>query len=494
MSAAPERRQPIDIEEFERRLRAPEPQSSVKDPLEELARLVAGQGRPAGDPFASIFADRPLTPPKGHHQAEARPPVEPPGAEIMDFPDLSAMMRRGFDETAPRVETGAHFEPQLEAPGAPAIGARYPEEFHASSEYEDWAQDSDARPDSDEPAPAPEARVRSKKPLYMTAAVILAGVTAIGATLAWRGGGSTNTADSIATIKAATGPNKVQPEGKQNDAPARDATLLEKGAQTPQVKKVVSRDEQPIDVNAAAKTPRVIGMSDGSASASSGAAAVPTPPPPLTRPADQTNSAFPEPKKVKTVAVRADGSIISTETAPPPPAPPQPTADLAKNATPKTANRAASPATTPAAPPVAPKPTQTAAVSKPATPAAKPPVAASPAPAATKPAAKPAQTAAVQQDDQADDNADATPAKPAAGGSGYGVQLAAAGSESEARATAQRLGEKYSGALAGRRPSVVKASDKAGVWRIRVGGLSRDGATSACEKIKAAGGACYIVH
>ena len=40
MSAAPERREPIDIDEFERRLRGPEPVRRVEDPLAELARLV----------------------------------------------------------------------------------------------------------------------------------------------------------------------------------------------------------------------------------------------------------------------------------------------------------------------------------------------------------------------------------------------------------------------------------------------------------------------
>ena len=56
---------------------------------------------------------------------------------------------------------------------------------------------------------------------------------------------------------------------------------------------------------------------------------------------------------------------------------------------------------------------------------------------------------------------------------------------------AQRLGEKFSSQLGGRRPSVVKALDKA-VWRVRVSGLSRESAVGACEKIKAAGGQCYV--
>jgi cell division protein FtsN len=200
----------------------------------------------------------------------------------------------------------------------------------------------------------------------------------------------------------------------------------------------------------------------------------------------QGASAFPEPKKVKTVAVRADGSIISSESAPaaaapqPPqrPAATQPASNApqaaSKNTTPKSPVRAAG--ATPAAP---------------ATPAAKPQPAKPPVAAKPTPTPKPKQVAAVasQADDGADDAAE--PAKTTASTGGFAVQLAAPGSEAEARQVAQRLGEKFSGALGGRRPSVQKASDKE-VYRVRVTGLSKEGATGVCEKIKAAGGACFV--
>ena len=75
---------------------------------------------------------------------------------------------------------------------------------------------------------------------------------------------------------------------------------------------------------------------------------------------------------------------------------------------------------------------------------------------------------------------------------GYAVQVASAGSESEARQTASRLGEKLSGALGGRRPAVVKASDS--LYRIRVTGLSKESANAMCGKVKAAGGACFVAR
>ena len=58
--------------------------------------------------------------------------------------------------------------------------------------------------------------------------------------------------------------------------------------------------------------------------------------------------------------------------------------------------------------------------------------------------------------------------------------------------TASRLGEKLSGALGGRRPAVVKASDS--LYRIRVTGLSKESANAMCGKVKAAGGACFVAR
>jgi hypothetical protein len=471
MSAAAERRDPIDIEEFERRLRAPEVPEPSRDPLADLARLVAGQGKPSRDPLASIFADAPAqtSAPNVEHDAFAEQ-----ARFAQELPDLSQMMRGGFDQGGhePARSADTRFEPTFDAPAA--YERQQPEAYRPSAEYEDWAEQESVPPDASQPAPpAP----RSRKPLYLTAAVIGVGLVAIGGTLAWRGGASNPSGVTI--IKAASGPTKVQPEAKDGkDVPGQSSTMLDKSVSTPPVKKVVSREEPPMDVAAAEKTPRVIPLGGGDA-----ARTAPVPPPPL-QPSQPTPSVFPEPKKVKTVAVRADGTVISSEaTKPAQTAPAQP---AARNSTPKTDTRAAAtptPQTTPQAarPASPPKPPATTAAAAP-----------KPTPAAV---AKPKpQVAAVQpQDEETDD--DAAPAKPAAAtGGGFGLQLAAAGSEGEARATAQRLGEKYSGALGGRRPSVVKAADKASVWRIRVSGMSRESAVGACEKIKAAGGACIVVH
>jgi hypothetical protein len=499
MSAAPERREPIDIDEFERRLRGPEPVRRAEDPLAELARLVGSQNQPASDPFAELFADNgrraappvapPAAPPFAPHIVP--PPVEaaaPQPDPFADFPDLRPLLR-GADHGPALAPAPSAAEAHDFAP-APEVEP-YPENLGPSSQYEDWAEAPELAPD----APAPEQpRERSKKPLYVAAAVIAAGFVAIGSTLAWRGGA--HQAGGVATIAASPNPTKVQPkEGEGVEKASRESTMLERTA-APPVKKVVTRDEQPMDVSAAAKTPRIIPLEDSAgpstgaaASGSSGAASVPAvaPPAPSSREPAQ-KSAFPEPKRVKTVSVRADGSIITggDAAASAPAAAPKPpertTPAPARNATPKSATRADATSSAAAAPkPAAPKPA-----------APKPKVEAKPEP---KPAAKPRVAAVQPKEDapaaaaEASDDDEAP--KPASAG-GYAVQVASAGSESEARQTAARLGDKLSGALGGRRPSVVKASDS--LYRVRVTGLSKESANAMCGKVKAAGGACFVAR
>ena len=466
MSAAPERREPIDIDEFERRLRGPEPMRRPEDPLAELARLVGGQNQQAGDPFAELFAENfrkpapPVAPPEA--PAYAAPPVQavaPAPEPIAEFPDLRPLLRGADHADAP--------PPAAPVPEAydyaPPPPAAYPEEPQTSAQFEDWAETPELAPDV---AALEPPRERSRKPLYIAATVIAAGFVAIGSTLAWRGGA--HQASGVATIAASPNPTKIQPKDDGSEKTARESTMLERTT-APPVKKVVSREEQPMDVAAVAKTPRIIplGEDNSTSSATGGAASVPpvAPPAPSVSREPASRSAFPEPKRVKTVSVRADGSIIGGQSAPPAAAAPKPAERTApaRNATPKSATRAD--ATTAATP--APKP-----VAKP------------------KPAPKP-RVAAIKPQAEAAAPAEEEAPKPAASGA-YAVQVGSAGSEAAARQAASRLGAKLSGALGGRHPSVVKAS--ASLYRIRVTGLSRESANAMCGRVKAAGSACFVAR
>ena len=79
------------------------------------------------------------------------------------------------------------------------------------------------------------------------------------------------------------------------------------------------------------------------------------------------------------------------------------------------------------------------------------------------------------------------------GSGGWAIQLASRPDEASARTASGQLKTKYASAIGGRSPSVVsgEANGKP-VYRVRVGGYSQQDATAACEKVKAAGGGCFI--
>ncbi|MGH6937225.1 MAG: SPOR domain-containing protein, partial [Methylocella sp.] len=76
----------------------------------------------------------------------------------------------------------------------------------------------------------------------------------------------------------------------------------------------------------------------------------------------------------------------------------------------------------------------------------------------------------------------------------FSVQLAAPGTEQEARETEVRLMQKFAAELAGLHTSIRKAAvgGKA-VYRVRVGGLpSREEAIALCQKVQSGGGNCFV--
>ncbi len=466
----------IDVAEFERRLRgATASPMTYEDPLAELARLVDGKNLSSeSDPFRELFAAPRRSP-------EPRPATAAPslGREHAFFADL----RGSLDG-----QHAAELPPDVIPSHAPPVGAP---DVQGEGEYADpavaWAEHEAA------PAEAEPAARRSRKPLYAMGAIICCGLVGIGASFGMRS--KAPGSQELALVKAPAGPVKVQPQNPGGvDVPNQSASILDRSDGAPQVTKVVTREEQPVDLDQQVKQMRVItlgGPKDGSVSSvtGQGAASVPVPPPPATT-ASTSNNGFPEPKRVKTVSVRPDGSVINAEVSAAPandpiaalaagrPAPSAMAATdsaLPKSATPKSTARIA---TTPK--PEAAPPAPIAADQTPAAPA-KPKIAAAPKPAPVKVASAQA------------DNSDAAPATTASTGGGFAVQLAAPATEQEARSASTKLGAKFADALGGRRPAVVKAEvgDKS-IYRVRVSSLSREEAVSLCEKVKAKGGACFV--
>jgi hypothetical protein len=194
--------------------------------------------------------------------------------------------------------------------------------------------------------------------------------------------------------------------------------------------------------------------------------------PPAVATVDDPNAADGGPRRVKTLVVRPDGSVM-----PPPAAPAAP--------------QQAAPAE--AAP--APAPQQQMAAAEPAMPAmpmpqaapAQAPVAAAAPPPAAAPPADPAPVAAIPPKPKvaAADVAPA-PAKP----SQYVVQVGSKQNQTEALATFADMQQKYPTLLASYRPMVQKADLGAkGVWyRLRIGPIvDKSAATKLCGQLKSQG-------
>ncbi len=511
-------RQPIDLDEFERRLRGPAPVArSTEDPLAELARLV-GSEPPFGVPRPT-----PAEQAAGYHmepQAQAAEPAAPEHyAQEAASQEQSAFY--DYEQPAPAQDAlrpsfeepvAQQFDPRFDAPPqSPQQARAEPQIDFSRFEAELLAMDSapqqqqrfaapaaDLQPsrsiqmsaprfdegpaaprmDDDAYAPPPvfladEAEERRpRRKIYLMSAALAVVFGAIGIGLVMRGGGKTS--GEAPTIMAAQGPVKVQPANPGGvDLPNQTSSVLDKGkVDRVSTSRVVSNQEQPVDLARAPAPARP---------------ALPAIPPSAEQggpPAATASNGFPEPKRVKTVSVRPDGSVISGDApAEAPRAPARPSiASLPLNPSGAAAK--------PAAPaPVAAKPAPTAAA----------PVA--PAPAAPKATAR-VTTPKVETAALGDAPARATPkpaaAKPeaaAATGAGgtYAVQLAALPSEQEARETSSRLSKKFASELGSHRPSVVKAAvGEKSVYRVRVSGLSKDAATALCGSIQSGGGACFV--
>ncbi|OQP88041.1 hypothetical protein BTR14_00720 [Rhizobium rhizosphaerae] len=113
-----------------------------------------------------------------------------------------------------------------------------------------------------------------------------------------------------------------------------------------------------------------------------------------------------------------------------------------------------------------------AAAAKPATPAAQP--------------AAPVQTAAI-----------APAAAPASASTGdYVIQVASLPSEADAKASYQKMSGKFASVIGGRSVEIRKAdiAGKGTYYRVRIAAGSRADANALCDKLKAAGGSCLVTR
>ena len=455
----------IDINDFERRLRGVEPpRKSSGDPLSELARLMHGEEQAqAARRYDRMFA------------AESAPSTEWDEAASRKAPDedafaaeLRGSVHEDFQRTRPDSraahESGA-YSGEYSSNGSQARGNEFaaadlaarhfaarpgPQARSAASDAPDaWPQDpgpdsghheleDDVGYDDADDAPAQGGPIRLR-PWHAVAVVALLASSLLAWGFAKRGG--VIGGREIAVINAPDGPAKVLPAANADasvDKP--EAAVLDRHENAP-VKRVVSHQEQAVE-------PKVESRANydgaGQTDADGGAA----------------SSAASQPKKIKTVSVRPDGSLITNAEVPP---------AVEKAAGAGSRDAAAKHASTTPATPA--RPSATPRVDK----AAKP--------KATQ------KVAAVEP--EAEEKAPASTQKVATGG--FSVQFGAAASEAEAHALVTKVATKYASQLGGHKPTfkVAKVGDKT-VYRVRASGMSKESAASVCGNVKSSGGSCFV--
>jgi len=346
----------VNLDEFERRLRAAgAPAGAQEDPLEELARLVgldASARKPVNDAPAAArlpHIDEPINEENGFNRLLR-----------VDFGDTRAVGQAAppldsQSDEAPAQHDEApiqHFEPPP-VDAAPISGVR--------QNATEWEAE----------APPPRRSGRAK-----LAVGVLVGLGAAGLVGAWAVKGAPGLPKTPPVILAVDGPTKVQPPSQDTVASPNDSvsTLLKDQTNKSAAVKLVSNEEQPVDLQqqtpaaaatdaaTPAPTPAQQGAARSIALATVAASAAPPAAP----------APFPEPKRVKTVSVRPDGSLIANG--------PVQTADagpaaVAQDARPVTSAADPAPASSDAPVAVAPAANPTPAAAPPAAPAAPTPAA-----------------------------------------------------------------------------------------------------------------------
>ncbi len=472
MSESPKPRFAIDLNEIERQLaQAGAPQNhqasaTRNDPLAELARIV-GQD----DPFQSILAN----------DGSSRPRQQ--SASVDDLFAVRDTMTPAAREVPVRGSHAGQASPSYDHDGYPHARAAEPAYGHQPARQEQYEQDSygneayaqDYYPDqaaqypdqgyddADQVNYPPVEKARSRKGPVAIAAVL--GALVLGGGGAYMASGSSSiTGGEPPLIKADNEPTKVQPQNPGGvEIPNQNKQIYERANQDGATK-VVNREEQPVDVQQAVRmNGNAVADATGGTIGASG------------KPHQTASLNLGEPKKVRTVTIRPDGTTAGE-------APASHAAAPAAMTLPPQAQHAPVQTASAQAPVAQPRPVASTPVAAPATPAATP----KPTPAAATPSSTPApqQVASVQP--VAPAAAETTPT------GGFSVQLGTAGSETAAQSVLASAQRKY--ADLGGVPGMIRKAEVNGstVYRVRVGPMAKEEASSLCSKLQGQGGQCFV--
>lgn len=369
------------------------------------------------------------------------------------------------------------------------------------------AADYDYDPDMDQeiaPHLAAESNEKPKSRGLLLAGLVggVALIGAIGAFALSYGGGDS---DAPALVRADDGPVKVKPENPGGvTVPNQENKVYETVAgetrDAPQQEKLVTTVEEPVDVTPPAMEEEDVAVAPSGKNEDRIEQIV--------REAEnQTDDELVAvaPRKVRTMVVKPDGTLVEREDEPgepagtvaaavPAPAAPESTGALPAAPKAATAEVAPQPALDPA-----PQETTAAAEEEGLPPVEDEIAAAVPAEdegvlpetapiAPPRPAEQPIDVVGEVKPDQV---AAATTAAP---GGNWAMQIASQPSEAAAQSSYRDLARRYANVLQGREVNIVKAeiAGKGTFWRVRVPAASRNEAISLCENYKAAGGNCFV--
>ena len=446
--------------------------SSGNDPLAELARLI-GQN----DPFAEHGREN-------ARRAAQQPAPQMPAPAYADdryaaLPALDAPPHhqdfapddRQFNNYPPQYGAAPAYQARGPVPGyAPDAGyeheAEYPTNAHSGADDHDFYDDA-----------PPRRRVG----IIAIAAIFGLAVIGTAGAFGYRAiFGSSGSKTPPPVIKADSSPTKIVPAANSKD-PKSGKLIYDRVAERGQDEKLVSREEQPVEMNKPAGAAMPPDQNAGALQAPIGTGVVAT-----------------EPKKVHTIAIRPDGTTMADATPTPAVASVSPPPAAAPSAPAPRATRTAVAAPAQIAPTQAAAPARAAAPVSNNAPLSLSPDAADqpapPAPRATRTAVAaptqiaPAQTAAPAR------SAPASIAPASGGGGGYAVQVSSQRSEADAQAAFRSLQAQYPSQLGGRQLLIhrVDLGAKGIYFRAMVGPLASDEASQLCSSLKAAGGQCII--
>jgi hypothetical protein len=436
------------------------------DPLAELARLI-GQADPNADfgqeqaaaparsyrhqsppPAEADYQtedDRAAGPPPWMRRHAEQQPAEPPVAR-----DTHPLRRYAAAHhlpeptyhTSPQVQPEADHESRyddaLYGPvDSDADHAAYGSQPHAGY-HDDYSYQDDYEDDEEERKPR-------RKGLATVAAVVALAVVGTGGAFAYRTFVGTTRSGAPPIIKADAGPNKVVPPSAENAS----KQIQDRMAAGNAAEKLVSREEQPVDVKDIAKAgPRVVfpPLNQNANPPSTASVA------PGNKLAANGGSAAAvggtEPRKIKTLMVRADDATAAAA---------EPVAQQAPVPAPPATTRAAVP----------------------------PSASNANAPLSLAPQAAPSRVASVNP----------TQAEAPAATGGYVVQVSSQRSEADARASFKVLQHKFPSSFGSRTPLIKRADlgSRGVYYRAMVGPFgTSEQAAQFCGNLKSAGGQCVV--